>query len=702
MNPRHLSIIVLLVLLAAPVALRAQSGRQRPAPQASPSPAAQRPRRATPAPEVDAPPGQPSSPSAPSRTGELNQGNPAPASTADKSAASNAPVEVEDDEVYKVNSNLVPVSANATDAAGRAVTDLKLEDFELRVDGQPKPISDLSHSETPVRIALLFDNSSSIRPTRELEKQAAVHFFRSVLRPVDQAAIFSIETIPQLSQPLTNDAARLARTIERFGDVQESSTPLFDTIVMAAEYLRPQPGRKVLIIVSDGVETTSNLQDYGEMVRRVLASDCQVFVVQPGLSENANLRDLIAERRMQDLTSYTGGFVFVPKVPNDLEVAFTQIAADLSQQYVLSYYPTDDGRDGRFRVITLRVTSRPNVRVRARRGYYPRRRDDLSSLQQNFDAGASKSDAISDPAFVASQPTAARRDAATNAAGGVFNVKTEAAPRAPSTVVNASSRASKNLDPESSGSSQSDEAASNTRPVVRLAPPDAARGAGEAPAAGVANNSPPARDANAAVDKPPDAKAQPAPPATQPDTNKPDAPTVTPSSNPTAAAKTDAPAAKSAADANAKESPPTPTPQPGAQKSSPAPPPRDSTARADAPRQPPAQAAPSQPARPSPQPQPAEPPQKLTVAGGVLNGRAKSLPVPVYPEVARRMRVSGTVIVEVTVDESGRVSEARVAGGPALLRQAALDAARQARFPPTLVGGQPARLTGVINYTFTF
>jgi Ca-activated chloride channel family protein len=690
MNPRHLALVFLL-LLAAPAAPRAQSGRQRPAPQPSPSPAAQRPRRATPAPDA---PGQPSSPSAPSRTGEADPVNPSP-TPADKSAAANAPVEIDDDEVYKVNSNLVPVSANATDAAGRAVTDLKLEDFELRVDGQPKPISDLSHAETPVRIAFLFDNSSSIRPTRELEKQAAIHFFRAVLRPVDQAAIFSIETIPQLSQPLTNDVARLARTIERFGDVQESSTPLFDTIVMAADYLRTQPGRKVMIILSDGVETTSQLQDYGEMVRRVLGSDCQVFVIQPGLSENANLRDLIAERRMQDLSSYTGGFVFVPKAPSDLEVAFTQIAADLAQQYVLSYYPTDDGRDGRFRVITLRVTSRPNVRVRARRGYYPRRRDGLSSLQQNLDtdAAARTTDAINDPAFAASQPSPARRGAAANDEAAVVKAKPDPSPtRAPS-ALGAPPRASKNLDPEASGSSQSDDAATNTRPVVRLAAPDAARGAGDTPTAGVANNSPPGRDATA--DKPPDPRPQPAPPATKADNDKPDASPATPSSNTTPAATANAPAAKSAAGAKTTSLP--------AAKSA-ADPNAKEPPRADEPRPSSAQAAPSQPAPPATQTQPAEEeePKKLTIAGGVLNSRAKSLPVPVYPETARRMRVAGAVVVEVTVDESGRVSEAKATSGPALLRQAAVNAARQARFPPPVVAGQPARLSGVINYTFTF
>ncbi|MCA1613950.1 MAG: hypothetical protein LC800_07335 [Acidobacteria bacterium] len=246
-----------------PAVLRAQSGRRQPGVQPTPSP--QRPRRA-PATTQDPQPGQPSTPDAPSTT-VTPRVTPAPAV-----AGSSAEPAIEDDEVYRVESNLVPVSANVSDAAtGRAVIDLKADDFELRVDGQPKPISDISFSETPVRLALLFDNSSSIRPTRELEKHAAAGFFRKVLRPVDQGAIFSIATYPTLDQQLTSDVSKLVRTVEGYGDV-ENSTALFDTIVMAAEYLQPQPGRKVIVIVSDGVETTSRLTDFGEVVRRVLAA----------------------------------------------------------------------------------------------------------------------------------------------------------------------------------------------------------------------------------------------------------------------------------------------------------------------------------------------------------------------------------------------------------------------------------------------
>ncbi len=272
----------------------------------------------------------------------------------------------------RINSNLVTVPASVIDAQGRPVTDLKLEDFELRVDGQPKTISELGSSETPVTLALLFDNSSSLTAAREFEKQAAIRFFRSVIRPIDQAAIYSVSTYPTLSQPLTNDVRALVRTIERFNK-PEGATALFDAVVQAADYLRPfQQGRKVIVIVSDGADTLSEI-DFDSALKRAQSADCQIYAVQTGHIENANLRDLAAERRLQDFAGQTGGAVYVPRGTSDLDAAFAQISADLSQQYILSYYPSEERRDNLFRTINVRVLTRPNLRVRARKGYYPRR-----------------------------------------------------------------------------------------------------------------------------------------------------------------------------------------------------------------------------------------------------------------------------------------------------------------------------------------
>ncbi len=88
------------------------------------------------------------------------------------------------------------------------------------------------------------------------------------------------------------------------------------------------------------------------------------------------------------------------------------------------------------------------------------------------------------------------------------------------------------------------------------------------------------------------------------------------------------------------------------------------------------------------------------VEGGILNRKANSLPAAVYPPAAKAAGIEGTVYVRVTVDESGRVDSARAFGGPQMLRQAAVDAAREAVFAPTRLSGRPVRVSGIITYNF--
>ena len=89
------------------------------------------------------------------------------------------------------------------------------------------------------------------------------------------------------------------------------------------------------------------------------------------------------------------------------------------------------------------------------------------------------------------------------------------------------------------------------------------------------------------------------------------------------------------------------------------------------------------------------------VSGGILNGKALSLPAPIYPEIAKRARSSGTVEVEVVIDTNGKVISAKAVRGPSLLQQAAEQAAKMARFTPTLLSGQPVKITGIITYNFS-
>ncbi len=107
------------------------------------------------------------------------------------------------------------------------------------------------------------------------------------------------------------------------------------------------------------------------------------------------------------------------------------------------------------------------------------------------------------------------------------------------------------------------------------------------------------------------------------------------------------------------------------------------------------------PPKPSPAgPQVKESTTKRTIAGGVLNGRAISLPKPPYPAIAQKVKASGAVLVQVTVDENGDVISAKAVSGHPLLQGVSVAAARQAKFSPTLLSGQPVRVTGVITYNF--
>lgn len=333
-----------------------------------------------------------------------NKGNPTPTPTPrprviyqptetypriSKPSPTPSPVKKNDDpdegEVIRVESALVPIPASVTDTRGNAVGNLKIEDFQLEINGQAAEISEISRSQTPVRLALLFDNSSSVTSAREFEKKAAVRFFKQVIRPdKDLAALYSVSTISRLEQPLTKNISQLVNSIENFSK-PEGATALLDGIISAAEYLRGADGRRVIVIVSDGEDTYSDLSTTLEKtIKAVQSADCQIYVVkttdfenykQTGVrGGNANIRVLTAEKRMQELALQTGGSVYSPVDERELDAAFTQISSELAQQYILSYYPEENSYNNEFRTISLKIKSRQNLNVRTRRGYYVSRK----------------------------------------------------------------------------------------------------------------------------------------------------------------------------------------------------------------------------------------------------------------------------------------------------------------------------------------
>src|SRR4029078_7066866 len=133
---------------------------------------------------------------------------------------------------------------------------------------------------------------------------------------------------------------------------------------------------------SDGEDTYSDLKtSLEDVVKELQLRNCQVYVVKTTDFENfkrtgarganANLRQLAAERRMLEIAQQTGGAVYSPITEDEMNEAFKQISADLSQQYILHYYPDDPAeKRGEFRSISVTIKNKPGLSVRTRKGYY--------------------------------------------------------------------------------------------------------------------------------------------------------------------------------------------------------------------------------------------------------------------------------------------------------------------------------------------
>jgi Ca-activated chloride channel family protein len=593
------------------------SPRQTQEPQATPTPYV-RPRTVAPkAPSEARPTPQPQVPAAAPVAAPQTQNAEAAKPQTD---APQTAEEVDEDEVVRVDSNLVIIPATVVDGFGRAITDLKVDDFELKIDGEVKPIGELTRSETPVNVALLFDNSYSLSRAREFEKQAAVRFFQRVVRPIDRAAVYSISNTPTLSQGLTNDVPRLVRTIEKFG-APDGATALFEAVAQASEYMRPLPGRKVLIIVSDGADTVSEVS-FDDAVNKALRAECQVYVVQTRQVEDPNLHDPVSEQRMYRLTEQTGGAVYVPRAVEELDAVFTQISLDLSQQYLLSYYPQDDRKDKYFRFIGLRVKTRPTARVRARKGFYP----DAAQAQTPDGRAQSESSYTNNLRPAPAAPAYKRASAEA------------AAQPAPARTTPAPARGKVGPDgPDTEEDARRQSAVAESVPTFTVT---------------VSAAAPPAKTP---------AAPQPLP-----------TPEPTPNAAPERLSGTslfEATASKTAEPAPAE-------PQP---------------AKASKPEA-------SQPEASKPEEGEAS---RAPLSAGVLNGRAIRLPVPAYPSAAKNSGAQGRVVVEVLIDEQGKVIEAHAVSGHSFLLAAAVQAARQARFTPTLLSGAPVKVKGTLSYIFT-
>ena len=280
----------------------------------------------------------------------------------------------EQEEAIRLTSRLVLVPVSASDTLGKPVRDLTVEDFVIEEQGRPQAITSLGEpGKVPTEIALLFDVSGSTLAKFNFEQQAAVRFIKEVLKPADAVSVFSIGTTPKL---VKSRSASSEEAITGLMSLAPAKVPtaFFDTVVEAALYLgkTADPGsRRVLIVISDGEENYSAHYKLDDALQKLQKNDCLFYSINPsGQALKLNEISIKGQSVMESMSTQTGGKAFVPERIDDLEAVFRQIADELQAQYLLGYYSTDERADGGFRSIAVRAPKRPELRVRARQGYY--------------------------------------------------------------------------------------------------------------------------------------------------------------------------------------------------------------------------------------------------------------------------------------------------------------------------------------------
>ena len=281
----------------------------------------------------------------------------------------------QDDKPIKLSTDLVTVLTSVYDSSGNHVNNLTRDDFQIFEDNKPQDVQGLyREDQLPLKLVFLFDTSLSIKHRFDFEQRAAAQFFRQVMRPGDQAAIISVSTDPRIEIQYTSDVDKLVYTLSRLQP--GGSTSLYSAMIVAAKYLRPAEGRHVMVVLSDG-DDTSSAATLAQALAEVQKSDAMVYAVHStGVAPSVNVQDLGGEFVLKAMAEDTGGRSFFPpiykeqeKEARDLDDIYRRIAAEVRAQYVLTYYSRAESRDGRFRSIRVEL-KRAGLQVRARRGYY--------------------------------------------------------------------------------------------------------------------------------------------------------------------------------------------------------------------------------------------------------------------------------------------------------------------------------------------
>ncbi|HTP87301.1 MAG TPA: VWA domain-containing protein [Candidatus Acidoferrales bacterium] len=285
----------------------------------------------------------------------------------------------------KVDVDVVSILASVRDKKNTLIPNLGKDDFTVLEDGKPQTIKYFTkETDLPLTIGLLIDVSRSQENLIEIERRAAAQFFSQVLRKKDIAFLISFGEECELLQDYTGSVRLLTDGMNQLrvsggvgglhpGPVPTVSQPrgtvLFDAIYLAAtEKLKGEVGRKVIVVITDGVDQGSRL-NRNQAIEAAQKADAVIYSIDYEDPRYHGMFGPSGEGDLKKMSDETGGHVYRVDRKNTLEQVFKELQDEMRSQYSIGYTPSNNAKDGSYRHLEIR-TGNKELKVQARKGYF--------------------------------------------------------------------------------------------------------------------------------------------------------------------------------------------------------------------------------------------------------------------------------------------------------------------------------------------
>jgi Ca-activated chloride channel family protein len=286
--------------------------------------------------------------------------------------------------VFRTGASLVALNVTVTDAKKRFVAGLEARDFAVFEDGIQQDVRFFESNAVPIDLIILLDASASMRHRLQTVHRAALGFV-GTLRAGDRAAVVAFSDGVDVLQALTSDRGALEAAIR--STTAAGATALHNAVYVALKQFgrsvreSGEVRRQALAVLSDGADTSS-LIGFEDVLEIAQKSGVSIYTISlaSDYSEDAPASAARAfsqsDYAMRKLAQDTGALSFFPKSVDELGAIYDSIAKELSHQYSIGYTPRNARADGKYRRITVRVPTHPELRSRARSGYLAPRATD--------------------------------------------------------------------------------------------------------------------------------------------------------------------------------------------------------------------------------------------------------------------------------------------------------------------------------------